>query len=81
MFPLVLGGLTRGTEARSSRAEMFCKKALLKNFTKLTGNHLCQGLFIDKVAGLRLVALLKNNSDTEAIYCLKYEKIKDYLTP
>ena len=32
---------------------MFCKKGVLRNFTKLTGKHLCQSFFFDKVAGLR----------------------------
>ena len=27
---------------RSSRPKMFCKKGVLKNFTKFTGKHLCQ---------------------------------------
>ena len=35
---------------RSSRPEVFCKKGALKNFTKFTGNHLCQGLFFNKIA-------------------------------
>ena len=38
---------------RSSRPENFYKKGVLRNFTKLTGEHLCQGLFFNKVAGLR----------------------------
>ena len=29
----------------SSRREVFCKKGALRNFTKFTGTHLCQGLF------------------------------------
>ena len=29
------------------------RKAVLKNFTKFTGKHLCQSLFFNKVAGLR----------------------------
>ena len=33
---------------------MYCKKGLLRNFTKFTGKHLCQSLFFNKVAGLRL---------------------------
>ena len=37
---------------RSSRPEVFCKKGVLKNFEKFTGNHLCQSLFFNKVAGL-----------------------------
>ena len=32
---------------------MFCKKGVLRNFTKFTGKHLCQSLFFNKVAGLR----------------------------
>ena len=29
------------------------KKGVLKNFEKFKQRHLCQGLFFDKVAGLR----------------------------
>ena len=36
---------------RSSRPEMFCKKAVLRDFLKFTTKHLCQSLFITKVAG------------------------------
>ena len=38
-------------EYRNSRPEVFCKKGVLRNFTKFTGNHLCQSLFFNKVAG------------------------------
>ena len=31
--------------SRSSRPEMFFKKGVFKDFTKLTGKHLCQRLF------------------------------------
>ena len=34
---------------RSSRAEVFCKKGVLKNIAKFTGKHLCQSLFFNKV--------------------------------
>ena len=44
---------------RSSRPEVFCKKFVLRNFTKFTGTHLCQSLFFNKVAGLRPATLLK----------------------
>ena len=44
---------------RSSCAEVFCNKVVLRNFTKFTGKHLCQSLFFNKVAGLRLATLLK----------------------
>ena len=30
---------------------MFCKKGILKDFTKFTGKHLCQILFSHKLAG------------------------------
>ena len=43
---------------RSSSPEVGCKKGVLRNFTKLTGNHLCQSLFFNKVAGLRPATLL-----------------------
>ena len=32
------------------------KKVFLRNFAKFTGKHLCQSLFFNKVAGLRLQA-------------------------
>ena len=44
---------------RSSRPELFCKKGVLKDFTKFTGKHLCQSLFFNKVAGLRPATLFK----------------------
>ena len=45
--------------SRNSRPEEFCKKGVLRNFTKFTGKHLCQSLFFNKVAGLSPAALLK----------------------
>ena len=44
---------------RSSRPEVFCKKGVLRNFTKFTGKRLCQSLFFNKVAGLWAATLLK----------------------
>ena len=32
---------------------VFCKKGVLRNFTKFIGKHLCQSLFFNKVAGPR----------------------------
>ena len=50
---------------RSSLPEVFCKKGVLKNFTKFTGKHLCQNLFFNKVAGLQACNfILKNDSGT-----------------
>ena len=39
-------------KCRSSCPELFCKKDVLKNFVKLTGKHLRQSLFFNKVADL-----------------------------
>ena len=46
-------------EFRSSCPEVFCKKGLLRNVTKLTGKHQCQSLFFNKVGGLRPTISLK----------------------
>ena len=48
---------------RSSRPEVFCKKGVLRNFTKFSGKHLCQRLFFffNKVAGQRPATLLKKS--------------------
>ena len=40
-------------QCRRSRLEVFCKKGVLKDFTKFTEKHLCQSLFLNKVTGLR----------------------------
>ena len=36
---------------RSIYQKVFCKKGVLKSFSKLTGKHLCQSFFFNKVAG------------------------------
>ena len=46
-------------EFGSSHPEVFCKKGVLRNFTKFTGKRLCQSLFFNKVAGLRPSTLFK----------------------
>ena len=43
---------------------VFCKKGVLRNFAKFTGKHLCQSLFLNKVASLRPATFLKRNSYT-----------------
>ena len=35
-------------------SEVFCKKCVLRNFVKFTGKDLCQSLYFNKVAVLRL---------------------------
>ena len=47
------------TKNRSSHPEVFCKRVVLRNFAKFTRKHLCQSLFINKVAGPRSATLLK----------------------
>ena len=59
---------------------MFCKKGVLKNFTKFTEKHQCQSLFFKKVAGLRpehlwWLLLLKDLSDVEMF---KSEEIRKW---
>ena len=41
--------LAKHVKCRSGRPEVFCKKGVLRNFTKFKGNHLCQSLFFNKV--------------------------------
>ena len=38
---------------QKQRPEVFYKKGILTNFANSTGKHLCQSLFLNKVAGLR----------------------------
>ena len=44
---------------RRSHRRCSVKKGVLKNFTKSIGKHLCQSLFLNKVAELRPATLLK----------------------
>ena len=44
---------------RSSHQKCSLRKGVLRNFAKFTGKHLCQSLFLNKVAGLRPATLLK----------------------
>ena len=46
-------------QCRSSRPEVFCKKGVLRNFTRFTRKRLCQSLFFNKVAGLRPMNFVK----------------------
>ena len=49
----------RSSVDRGSHQRCSMKKGVLRNFIKFTGKHLCQSLFFNKVAGLRLSTLLK----------------------
>ena len=44
---------------RSSRAEVICKKGILKTLAKFTGKHLCQSLSLNEVGGFQHATLLK----------------------
>ena len=44
---------------RSSHRRCSVRKCVVTNFTKFTGNHLCQGLYFKKVAGFRPATLFK----------------------
>ena len=47
------------TNTNSSHRRWSVRKGVLRNFAKFTGKHLCQGLFFNKVAGLRPATLFK----------------------
>ena len=49
---------------RSSRLDVFCKKGVLRNSAKFTGKHLCQSLFLNKVAREAYNLLEKKDSGT-----------------
>ena len=63
---------------------MFCKKAVLGNFAKFTGKHLCQSLFFNKVAGLRPATSLKKrlwHRFFPVDFCKIYNNNFSYRTP
>ena len=51
--------VTGTSKVGSSHQRCSIKKGVFRNFTKVTGKHLCQSLFFNKVAGLRCATLLK----------------------
>ena len=50
------------------------KKGILKNFTKFTGKHLCQSLFLSKVASLRHATLLLKKSVWHRFFPVNFVK-------
>ena len=56
---------------------MFCTKSVLTNFVKITGKHLCQSLFFNKVLGLRPATLLKKETLEQVFSCEFYEIFKN----
>ena len=51
-FSIIFLGWQSPLKSKSSHPEVFCKKGVFRNFAKLTGKHLCQGLFFNKVAAI-----------------------------
>ena len=49
---------------RSRHQRYSIKKDVLRNFTKLIRDHLCQSFFFNKVTGRRPATLLKKTSGT-----------------
>ena len=49
---------------RSSLPDVFCKKGVLRNFTKFTRKRSCQNLFFNKVAGQTCNFVKKRDSGT-----------------
>ena len=49
---------------------MFCRRGVLRSFAKFTGKHLCQSIFFNKVAKLRLQVLSSNKHNTLQIFRL-----------
>ena len=61
---------------RSSSPTMFCKKEVLRNFTKFTGKYQCQGLFLNNVTGLRPEACNYIKKETRAkVFSCEFCKI------
>ena len=54
-----IGALKSFANFRSNHRRFSVRIGVLRNFAKLTGKHLCQSLFLNKVAGLRPATLLK----------------------
>ena len=52
---------------RQSRPGVLHKNGVLKNFAKLTGKHLYQSFFFNKVAGLRQATLSKRDSNIDVL--------------
>ena len=57
-----MGSMISGSRHRGC----FVRKDVLRSFPKITGKHLCQSLFFNKVAGLRPATLLKKRCFPES---------------
>ena len=65
----------RAQNYRNSHMRSSIKKVVLRNFSKFTGKHLCQSLFLNKVAGLRPKACNFIKKETPAqVFFVNFEK-------
>ena len=64
---------------RSNRPDMFCKKDVIRNFAKFTGNHLCQCLYFNMVAGFIKIETLAQVFPCE--FCKISKNTFSYRTP
>ena len=65
---------------RSSHQRCSLKKDDFKKFPKFIGNHVCQGLLFNKVAGLRLQTLSKKEVVAQVSFCQFLEISKNTLS-
>ena len=61
--------------SRSSHQKCSINKSVLRNFTKFTGNHLCQSLFFNKVA--RACNFIKKETLAQVFSCEFCEILKN----
>ena len=66
---------------RNNHQRYSMKKVVLRNFAKFTGKHLCQSLFLNKVAGLRPAILLKKRQVFSCEFCEISKTTFSYRTP
>ena len=64
--------------SRSSHQRCSVKRGVLKSFTKFKGKHLCQGLYFNKVAGLRPATLLKKRL-WHRCFPVNFVKVQEHL--
>ena len=75
-FPVHFANFLRTPRSSDQRCSL--KKGVIRNFTKLTGKHLCQSLFFYKVVGLRPAILLKKRHWPK---CFSVKFVKFLRTP
>ena len=66
---------------KTSCPEVFGKKGVLRNFAKFNGKHLCQNLFLNKVAILRAATSLKRDSGTGVFLSILRNSTLSFRTP